>query len=64
MCGKTSEKGQNMPIEDSTIDIGLIVAGWQYLQYPEKVSLELSPLIFALLKHWHGFQADMKSLEK
>ena len=36
---------QNMPIEDSSIDIGLIVAGWQYLQYPEKVSLELSRII-------------------
>ena len=38
-------KSQNMPIEDSTIDIGLIVAGWQYLQYPEKVSSELSRII-------------------
>ena len=38
-------KIQSMPIEDSTIDIGLIVAGWQYLQFPEKVSLELSRII-------------------
>ena len=38
-------KKQTMPIEDSTVDIGLIVAGWQYLQYPEKVSLELSRII-------------------
>ena len=38
-------KVQNMPIEDSTIDVGLIVAGWQYLQYPEKISLELSRII-------------------
>ena len=38
---------QNLPIEDSTIDVGLIVAGWQYLQYPEKVSLELSRIIKA-----------------
>ncbi len=38
-------KTQNMPIEDSFIDVGLIVAGWQYLQYPEKVSLELSRVI-------------------
>ncbi len=38
-------KTQNMPIEDSCIDVGLIVAGWQYLQYPEKVSLELSRII-------------------
>tara|TARA_B100000214_G_scaffold53511_1_gene34002 strand:- start:238 stop:888 length:651 start_codon:yes stop_codon:yes gene_type:complete len=36
---------QNIPIEDSYIDAGLIVAGWQYLQYPEKVSLELSRII-------------------
>jgi len=38
-------KNQNIPIDDSTIDAGLIVAGWQYLQYPEKVSLELSRII-------------------
>jgi len=38
-------KTQNMPIEDSSIDVGLIVAGWQYLQYPEKVALELSRII-------------------
>jgi len=36
---------QNMPIEDSSVDAGLIVAGWQYLQYPEKVSIELSRII-------------------
>tara|TARA_B100000214_G_scaffold368082_1_gene339085 strand:+ start:324 stop:974 length:651 start_codon:yes stop_codon:yes gene_type:complete len=38
-------KTQNMPFEDSVIDVGLIVAGWQYLQFPEKVSLELSRII-------------------
>ncbi len=38
-------KIQSMPIDDSYIDVGLIVAGWQYLQYPEKVSLELSRII-------------------
>ena len=38
-------KTQNMPLEDSTVDIGLVVAGWQYLQYPEKVSLELSRIL-------------------
>ena len=38
-------KNQNIPLEDSSIDIGLIVAGWQYLQYPENVSLELSRVI-------------------
>ena len=36
---------QNMPIESSSVDAGLIVAGWQYLQYPEKVALELSRII-------------------
>ncbi len=38
-------KTQNIPFEDSSIDAGLIAAGWQYLQYPEKVSLELSRII-------------------
>ncbi len=38
-------KTQNIPIEDSTVDICLIVAGWQYLQYPENVTLELSRII-------------------
>ena len=42
---KNLNKKQNMPIEDSSIDVGLIVAGWQYLQYPEKISLELSRII-------------------
>ena len=36
---------QQIPIKDSSIDVGLIVAGWQYLQYPENVSLELSRII-------------------
>jgi len=36
---------QNMPIESSSVDAGLVVAGWQYLQYPEKVALELSRII-------------------
>ena len=38
-------QNQNMPVEDSSIDAGLIVAGWQYLQYPEKIALELSRII-------------------
>ncbi len=38
-------KTQNLPIGDSCIDVGLIVAGWQYLQYPEKVAFELSRVI-------------------
>ncbi len=36
---------QNIPLESSSVDAGLIVAGWQYLQYPEKVALELSRII-------------------
>ena len=36
---------QNIPLEDSSIDVALVVAGWQYLQYPEKVSLELSRIL-------------------
>ena len=36
---------QNIPIESSSVDAGLIVAGWQYLQYPEKVARELSRII-------------------
>ena len=35
----------NFPIEDSSVDVGLIVAGWQYLQFPEKISNELSRII-------------------
>ena len=35
-------KSQILPFESSTFDACLIVAGWQYLQYPEKLSLELS----------------------
>ena len=38
-------KTQNFPLEDSSVDVGLIVAGWQYLQYPEQVSSELSRII-------------------
>tara|TARA_Y100001968_G_C19263749_1_gene670571 strand:+ start:116 stop:766 length:651 start_codon:yes stop_codon:yes gene_type:complete len=38
-------KKQSMPMEDSSVDIALIVAGWQYLQYPEKVTLELSRIL-------------------
>ena len=38
-------KTQKLPMGDSSVDIGLIVAGWQYLQYPENVSLELARII-------------------
>ena len=32
---------QKLPIESNLVDAVLIVAGWQYLQYPEAVSSEL-----------------------
>ena len=38
-------KNQKLPLNDSSIDFGLIVAGWQYLQFPETISLELSRII-------------------
>ncbi len=32
---------QQLPVESESIDATLIVAGWQYLQYPEAVAAEL-----------------------
>jgi len=32
---------QKLPLKDSSVDAVLIVAGWQYLQYPEAVAAEL-----------------------
>ena len=32
---------QHLPLEDASVDAVLIVAGWQYLQYPEAVAAEL-----------------------
>jgi SAM-dependent methyltransferase len=32
---------QQLPLADSSVDAALIVAGWQYLQYPEAVAAEL-----------------------
>jgi len=32
---------QEIPLNDSSVDAVLIVAGWQYLQYPEPVAAEL-----------------------
>ena len=32
---------QSLPLEDSSIDATLIVAGWQYLQHPEPIAAEL-----------------------
>jgi SAM-dependent methyltransferase len=36
---------QQLPLEDSSVDAALIVAGWQYLQYPEAVAAELLRVI-------------------
>lgn len=32
---------QNLPLPDAFVDATLIVAGWQYLQYPEAIAAEL-----------------------
>ena len=32
---------QKLPLTDAFVDVTLIVAGWQYLQYPEAVAAEL-----------------------
>jgi SAM-dependent methyltransferase len=32
---------QRLPLADASVDAALIVAGWQYLQYPEAVAAEL-----------------------
>jgi SAM-dependent methyltransferase len=32
---------QKLPLPDAFVDVTLIVAGWQYLQYPEAVAAEL-----------------------
>ncbi len=34
-----------LPLESNTIDVILITAGWQYLQYPEYIASELKRLI-------------------
>ena len=33
---------QKLPLDEQSIDVILIVASWQYLQYPEALALELS----------------------
>lgn len=32
---------QHLPLDDASVDATLIVAGWQYLQYPETIAAEL-----------------------
>ena len=36
---------QKIPLENETIDYCLMVAAWQYLQYPEKVSGEIARIL-------------------
>ena len=36
---------QQIPLEDETIDYCLMVAAWQYLQYPEKISGEIARIL-------------------
>ena len=36
---------QDLPLESESIDYCLIVAGWQYLQYPENVTKEIARIL-------------------
>jgi len=36
---------QNIPLETDSIDFCLMVAAWQYLQYPENISMEISRIL-------------------
>ncbi len=36
---------QTLPLKDSSVDVCLMVAAWQYLQYPEKIAFELRRII-------------------
>ncbi len=36
---------QQLPLDDSSIDVCLMVAAWQYLQYPEIIASELKRII-------------------
>ena len=36
---------QKIPLENETIDFCLMVAAWQYLQYPEKIAAEISRIL-------------------
>ncbi len=38
-------KDQAIPLENASVDFCLIVAGWQYLQYPEELAFELKRVI-------------------
>ena len=36
---------QTVPLKNESIDYCLMIAAWQYLQYPEKISLEISRIL-------------------
>ena len=36
---------QNIPLESESIDYCLMVAGWQYLQYPENIATEIARIL-------------------
>ena len=36
---------QKIPLDNETVDYCLMVAGWQYLQYPEKISEEIARIL-------------------
>ena len=38
-------ENQKIPLEDNSIDYCLMVAAWQYLQYPEKIAEEISRVL-------------------
>ena len=38
-------KDQSIPLESESIDYCLIVAGWQYLQYPENIAIEIARIL-------------------
>ena len=38
-------KDQNIPLESESVDYCLMVAAWQYLQYPENIATEISRIL-------------------
>ncbi len=38
-------ENQTIPLENESVDYCLMVAAWQYLQYPENISLEISRIL-------------------
>ncbi len=38
-------KDQSLPLDDNSIDVCLMVAAWQYLQYPEAIASEINRIV-------------------